>query len=267
MTTRERKEARLARRLEWADKRAAKAEHGFAHAMDGLPDNGQPILVGHHSEKRHRGAIAKADNRIRKAFADQTMAQLHTSKAGGIADQLDSSIYSDDVDAVERLAERIAGLEAERDRYKAQSAACRKRKGQPVEVAFAEMIRAGIFTEAEAKDLIFVCSCFRGDPLRGWPSYKLSNLSGDINRNRKRLEALSGTAKAPEKFICWETTERYHCNSNHGHPTLASARRCCANLAARCKAEGFEARWEVRKIRGMNECFETGPDGPGVLAE
>lgn len=263
MTTRERKEARIAKRLEWAEKRQTRGEHTLAHVTDGLPPMGEPIKVGHHSEKRHRNALEKADNKVRRGCDDLNMAEKHRARAAGIADQLDRSIYSDDDNAVSALAERIAGLESERDRYKAQSAACRKRKGQPVEAAFAEMVRDGIFTEEEAKDLIFTCSCFRGDPLRGWPSYKLSNLSGNITRNQKRLDALSGTKKSQEKFICY-SPEAGRCNSAHGHPTLNSAKKCAAAHTNR-----FGVPFEVRKIRGMSEVTWNwdGKTPPGVAVE
>ena len=62
MTTRERMERRLERREEWGDKaRAASAAH-FQAAHDTVKDIplGQPILVGHHSERRHRRTLERA---------------------------------------------------------------------------------------------------------------------------------------------------------------------------------------------------------------
>lgn len=47
-----------------ADRRAADADAADAaarRALDRLPEGGEPIKVGHHSEGRHRNAIAKAD--------------------------------------------------------------------------------------------------------------------------------------------------------------------------------------------------------------
>ncbi len=121
MTRLERKEARLARRLEWAASRDRKAAAGFSRAAsiaDGSPF-GQPILVGHHSEGHARRDQARIKSGMRAGVESQDMAAHHRSKAAGIADQLERSIFSDDPDAPERLRERIAVLEADRERMRA----------------------------------------------------------------------------------------------------------------------------------------------------
>ncbi|ASD24190.1 hypothetical protein B7495_18025 (plasmid) [Cryobacterium sp. LW097] len=53
-------------------------------ALDRLPEGGEPIKVGHHSEGRHRNAIAKADTAMRKsveASAEATVAQARADAA------------------------------------------------------------------------------------------------------------------------------------------------------------------------------------------
>ena len=114
-TYRERRERRAARREEWAEGREAKAGREFAQVKqtaDAIP-LGQPILVGHHSEKRARRDQKKIRRGVRRGLDHQKMAKRHRSRAAGIRDQLDRSIYSDDHDAAERLRERIAEREAE----------------------------------------------------------------------------------------------------------------------------------------------------------
>ena len=117
MTRRERKESRLARRKEWAEKRDQKATDAY-ETTDKLASQipmGQPILVNHHSEKKHRNHLKKIDNTMRKSVESSDMAKHHRSKAAGIAEQLDNSIFSDDTDVVERLEVRIAERKAQRD--------------------------------------------------------------------------------------------------------------------------------------------------------
>ena len=62
MTYRLKKARCLQERQEWAEKRDVKSEQAFATAHNLVQDipPGQPILVGHHSEKRHRRTIERS---------------------------------------------------------------------------------------------------------------------------------------------------------------------------------------------------------------
>jgi hypothetical protein len=120
-TYRERRERRAERLRDWAEKRDAKASaaRGTADSiMDAIP-LGQPILVGHHSQRRHERAIVKLDNATRASAEHNAKASEFRRRADNIAAAADRAIYDDDPDAPERLRERIAELEAERDRIKA----------------------------------------------------------------------------------------------------------------------------------------------------
>lgn len=128
MTRRERLERKVQRRIEWAEKRDAKAAQGFKSARaiaDGIP-MGQPILVGHHSEKRHRRDIARIDSGMRRGFESQDMASHHRQKADGLERQLEQSIYSDDPDAIETLEAKATELDRLGDRDVAVNKAWRK---------------------------------------------------------------------------------------------------------------------------------------------
>jgi hypothetical protein len=143
---------------------------------------GQPILVGHHSEGRHRRDIGRIDGAMRRGCESADKAREMAGKAANIEAALASSIYDDDADAVERLTERVALLEAERDRIKAYNASCRK--GSPDD---------SLLTEADRRDLAVVarvCAYQLGKG-GGFPSYKLTNLGGNITRNRARLAKLA----------------------------------------------------------------------------
>lgn len=206
MTYRERKERRAERRAEWARKRKAKSEAAFS-AVKNLADQiplGQPILVGHHSERRARRDADRISSNMTKGIEHDKMASKHTSVAGGIAHQLETSIYRDDVDELERLEEKLAELEARRARIKEINGWInknRKRHGFEKrslgwQTSDAETVRAAkLFTEcatalsltpAEATDLAQSFSLSRSV---GLPPYVLSNLSGTIARTRARLPA------------------------------------------------------------------------------
>lgn len=183
LTYRERREARAARLRDWAEKREARADAAVKRARDiahGIP-LGQPILVGHHSEGRHRRDVARIESSMRQGIDHAGKAESMNQRADTIDAQLARSIYDDDPDAIGALEERIATLEAERDRVKRYNASCRKGQRD-----------LSILGERERKKLD---SIVRHAPYQlgdngQFPGYYLSNLSGNINRNKKRLAQL-----------------------------------------------------------------------------
>lgn len=174
MTRRERKEARLARRLEWAEGRDAKAaallKRNEPYAGD-YTFNTQP---GHIPERAR--AIARDD----KAFEHHNMADHHRAKADGIAAQLDRSIFSDDPDAPERLRERIAQEEAKRETFKAANKAYK--------AGGVDAMRAAVGDAVALEGL----QTMRLQPFYKvpYPPYSLTNIGGNIRRLKKRLKEI-----------------------------------------------------------------------------
>ena len=172
MTYRERQEAKAERLRGWAENREAK-QQGLSQAAradeatTGIPF-GQPILIGHHSERRHRRAIERMDNAMRASIDNSQKASSMRSRADSIEAAADHAIYSDDHDAIERLEEKIAGLEAKRERIKTRNAEFRKEH------------------KAELKEL----TAYGRDQAMPHRSYELKNLGGLISTSRKRLEQL-----------------------------------------------------------------------------
>ena len=181
MTYRERREAKAERLREWAEKRDRKAAAALTRAHD-LADTipfGQPILVGHHSEGRARRDKERIHQGFGKGFEHQGKAEEFRERADNIERAAEHAIYSDDDDAIPRLCERIASLEAERGRIKAYNASCRN--GSP-DVSL-----------LDAKQQAEVASVTRLGLLNvngAYPGYALTNLSGNINRLKKRLAHL-----------------------------------------------------------------------------
>lgn len=75
------------------------------------------------ADRTYRGRMVATMDR---GMAHAAKAQDMAGRAAGIEAQLARAIYDDDPDAVERLTERVATLEAQRDRIKAANAAYRK---------------------------------------------------------------------------------------------------------------------------------------------
>jgi hypothetical protein len=207
MTRRERMERRAERRLDWAagrEKKSAAAFEGARKIADNIP-LGQPILVGHHSERAARRDQDRIFSGMSKGVESQKMAATHRSKASGIQDQLDRSIFSDDPDAPERLRERIAELEAERDRGKAINKEIKKGPG------FEDRLRtAGLeLTEKEKGTLLTIARltpyhCDKKTGLPVFPSYHFTNLGANIRRLKERLETVATLAKRAEAVAATE---------------------------------------------------------------
>lgn len=196
-TRRERLEARLEKRRLWAESRKAKSDQAFnkAHAIVEHIPLGQPILVGHHSEKRHRAAIDRMGSHMDKGIEHAAIAKEHDSKADGIERALDASIFSDDPDAVEALKARIAELEAERESQRLLGAAWRKaKKPASTDIDGWKRVASLLGCEYESTRIlrgIRNCASEEGFCNRGpVPSYVLSNLGGNISRLKKRLESV-----------------------------------------------------------------------------
>lgn len=144
---------------------------------------GQPVLVGHYSEKRDRSYRAKVGRMMDRAIEDGRKADDMRARADNIEHAAERAIYSDDPDALERLAERLADLEAERDRWKAWNASCRRAKGPGDPAVLDARQRAELVSLAK-------CAAWQLGPYGEVPAYVLQNLGGNITRTRKRIESL-----------------------------------------------------------------------------
>lgn len=169
-TYRERRLAKAERLNDWAesrDRKAAAAAEASDQATAGIP-MGQPILVGHHSQRRHERAIQRAGAKASESVEHSRKASEMRSRAAGIVAAADAAIYQDDPDAIERLREKVTRLEAEREEKKQRNAAFRKKH------------RARLQAMSAYERSIAVPH----------PAYELSNLGGTISRTRQRLARL-----------------------------------------------------------------------------
>lgn len=192
MTTyRERRLAKAERLRGWSESNAAKAagEHASAESRASVIPFGQPILVGHHSEGRDRRYRAGISRSFERSFELSDRAAGQAERANSIEAQAEHAIYSDDEDAVERLEARIAELKAERDRYKAYNASCKR--GEPDVSVLDEKQRANVETIRR------VCAYQLGK--KGEIGY--TNLSANIRRNEQRLEQVKREKAARESGV------------------------------------------------------------------
>jgi hypothetical protein len=185
MTRREILERKLELRQEWADKRQTKANAVFTRNEPFTSDHAFNTQPGHIPLRAR--IIAQED----RAFESLQVAKHHEQCAAGIATALDRSIFSDDNNAVEALAERIAEHEAKREKMKNVNKLYHKGDADGLK-------SLGYDLEALREKLKTAYSWCQ----QPFPAYELSNLGGRISADRKRLEYLKQqkdrTAKAEE---------------------------------------------------------------------
>lgn len=192
MTRRERMESRAERRAEWAAKADARAEAAFGAAKslaDQIPF-GQPILVGHHSQRKAERDADRIHNRMRRGVEAMDLAAHHRSTAAHIESALERSIFSDDRDAVEQLEARIAEREAECAHRVAVNKAWAKLTSD-IGARIAALVEGGTI---DADEALKIARLFQLCPWekKPWPSYALSNAHASIRRDRERLAQIRG---------------------------------------------------------------------------
>lgn len=196
-------EERKAARIERLRARAARASEASDAAHAGvrrIADNipfGQPILVGHHSERHARRDAERIDRGMRKAVDLSKEAQDLERRAD--AAERNAAISSDDSDAVEKLREKLAGVNAERARAKRVNEVIRKaRRGedegwreQAVEALVQELKLSGGTAERFLEP-----DCFGNF---GVPAYHTSGLGSEARRIEKRIALLEANAARPAR--------------------------------------------------------------------
>jgi hypothetical protein len=188
MTYRERRAARAERLRSWADKRTTDAERVLSSQPELRHDWAFITQPGHIPE---RARMNRADDR---AHASLNKAASMARRADGIDAAAERAIYSDDPDAVERLRERIAELEAERDRITAYNASARKaHKADPAQ----HVGDLSILDASQRADVVRLASIGFLRPDGAFPGYATSNLSGNISKQRERLARMTGPRPAP----------------------------------------------------------------------
>lgn len=183
----ERIEAKRARLETAADNARNRADAGYRRMkdiMDGIP-MGQPILVGHHSERRHRRDLERADRGMRTFVEEGRKADYLADRAAGLGE---SGISQDDPEALTKLRERLAELEAAHETMKRANAILRKHGNAAAAVQSAEL-DPGIVAE-----MIRARPWYQEGDRLSFPAYALQNSNANIRRIKERIKALEQAA-------------------------------------------------------------------------
>ena len=202
----QKQEARKERLLAAAERAEAKSLAAYKRAdlreeVSGIP-LGQPILVGHHSERRHRKAIERADNAMRASIEADKRAKELRGKAAGVGH---GGISSDDPEAIQKLQEKIDAAKANQEFMKQGNKAIRaawqsgvRFDGPAEDIAIAQRALKKAcgrdFSEQEARSMMEPDFANR----IGFPSYMLQNNNANIKRMEQRIAQLRKAAAEAE---------------------------------------------------------------------
>lgn len=195
----ERQETRKERLIERAHsaESEAKAATDAANKIAGAIPMGQPILVGHHSEKRHRRDLQRIDDGYRKAFEKRKEAEDLRRRADAVGT---AGISSDNPDARTLLGERVRELEAKQEGRKAVNAAWR-RAGKPDPKAsdgwepVAAVLGVSVVAMNETRLEMAMLRTYQPN-CPPFPAYAFANGSAEIRRLKARLAELEVAAVA-----------------------------------------------------------------------
>jgi len=182
----QRKQARIDSLYKKAERLEAESKRAFKRSDDLLAPIplGQPILVGHHSEKRHRNTLKKSDQAMRRGIEKDKEAKRTRGRA--IAAEENCTISSDDPNAIPRLEARIKKEEQRRDLMKRANQAYRAFKKNPA------VLDNGNYADLPntLKDKIRTWEPPYSFVKNPFEPYVFSNLGANIRRMRQRIESL-----------------------------------------------------------------------------
>lgn len=180
----ERQERRRQRLIERAAKKEAEANAAFARSRqstEGIP-LGQPILVGHHSEQRHRRDLDRSQRAAERGVAASREAQELRGQAASVGS---GGISSDDPDALQKLKVQLAEAEAGHARMVATNRLVRKRDRDG-------LLSLG-FGERQSERML-------ADTEPPFAAYQLTNSSANIRRIKARIAELPQRAEQEHAF-------------------------------------------------------------------
>lgn len=179
----QRKQNRIDYAREQAEKQKQNAERYSeqANSMASHIPMGQPILVGHHSEKAHRRHLDQIWGNMEKSVKADDKAKYYADKAETI--ESNTAIFSDDPEAVQKLEAKINQLETVQNFMKSANRMVKKQDKE----GFLKLDGA----TAQVWDLLNEPD-FLGN--LGFSPYKLTNNNANIKRLKSRLETLKALA-------------------------------------------------------------------------
>jgi len=176
----QRREKRIANAKNRAVKNEQQADSLYQSAkeMASFIPLGQPILVGHHSEKRDRNYRDKIHNTFGKSFEKREKAAYYADKAESIAGN--DAIFSDDPEALQKLQAKLKSLQQAQEFMKSANRFIKKND----KAGFLKMPHASetLWEDLNTPDVMGII---------GFASYSLKNNGANIRQVKQRIAQLT----------------------------------------------------------------------------
>ena len=215
-----------------------------AHSMAEAIPFGQPILVGHHSERRDRAYRAKIGANIDKSVELLKKAEYYEGKADSVGK---GGISSDDPEAIEKLREKLKRLRDCQERMKSANRSIRMKdveKGN-------EKLRDLGYTDEQIAELRKGDFCGR----IGFASYMLSNNNANIHRIENRIRELERRKEREEQQET-VTTELYEYRIEDNRCQFIFDGKPNEEIRGILKGHGF--KWSPTRIAWVRQASGNG---------
>lgn len=194
-TYQEKKQAKIERYRELAEKARQESDISYSSAskIGSMIPFGQPILIGHHSEKRHRRDIARIDNKMQASINLSKKAEYYEDKAS--AAENNNAISSDDPEAITLLKEKVEKLEKQREEMKLLNRTWKKfEKTEDREPLY----KLGYTDSLIERQITSISKHWEKKLVK---TYELTNLGANIKRLKSRIIELERKSKMETKEI------------------------------------------------------------------
>ena len=239
-------EAKKERYKELAEKNRQESERRFDTASEigrAIPF-GQPILVGHHSERGHRADLKRIDNNMRKSVEASDKGAYYERKAKSVGK---GGISSDDPEALSKLRDKLGRMKHNQETMKAANRAIRLKDK-------AEGDKRLIDLGYKAVDIqnLRTPDCMGNV---GFPSYSLSNNNGNMRRVRQRIEQLEARqGEVTETFKHGDIDLVYNVEENRVQ--LLFDGKPAEHIRTKLKSSGF--RWSRNNMAWQRQLTNNG---------
>lgn len=177
----EKKEKKIKKYESRAKKAKEKSEQAFNSAKrlsDSIP-SGQPVLIGHHSEKHARKDISRIQRGMEKGIEEEQKSFYYEEKV--TAAENNKAISSDDPDAIEKLKKKLENLELiHAFKLKCNSEWKKHLKDPDYKMKLTEQEEAKMLSEIQ----------YYGNNCQPFPSFSLTSDTAKIREVKNRIAKL-----------------------------------------------------------------------------